>query len=173
MIFDLWSAKMKSARNVNKLLHGHVQCFFCKRHFATMWYSQESSFLSVSFEFNFLDFILYFSQRWFESDCYCCSFLILSFTLYLFDTFNVYAKYNNYIFRNCKHFLIASSKSPPATTSPIEDGKVSFLFNYLEAVFEQISLWTPLWIRWMKFLLKINFVRSSQKFRPILYGRFH
>ena len=91
--------------------------------------------------------------------------------LFVFSTLSC-TKYSNWIFRNCKHFLIASSKSPPTTKSPVDDGKIFFLFNYFKAVFEQISLWTP-WINWLKFLLKINFARSSQTLRFILYGRFH
>lgn len=36
---------------------------------------------------------------------------------------------DNWIYRRCKHFFIASSRSPPTATSPVEDGKFSSLFD--------------------------------------------
>ena len=48
-------------------------------------------------------------------------------------------KDDNWIYGNYKHFFIASSASPPTTTYPVKDGKISFLFDYFNTVFDKMS----------------------------------
>lgn len=48
-------------------------------------------------------------------------------------------KNDDWIYGNYKHFFIASSTSPPTTTYPVEDGKISFLFDYFNIVFDKMS----------------------------------